>query len=215
MVIFGSCWRRAVEGWQNVVESMDSEHRHMLRGGSVSNFFLRDSLTLSHPVFVGGIYGLMISIALLPSMMYGGLFIGEGYSQIGRYWLIRMLVIVAITSILGAFSILISTIVKRPPARLLYIRKILFALPFIGLTILTASFIDNQYGIILDRLGWFIYILPGPLWIHLSYAPRWRIIDRIDRGIEPFDGMKKTVYGNTKTVRPESDFDLEEVIDII
>jgi len=204
-----------VEGWQNVVESMDSEHRHMLRGGSVSNFFLRDSLTLSHPVFVGGIYGFMISIALLPSMTYGGLYIGEEYSQIAGYWLFRMLVIVATTSILGAFSILISTVVKRPPARLLYIRKILFALPFIGLTILTASFIDNQYGIILDRLGWFVYILPGPLWIHLSYAPRWRIIDRIDRGIEPFDGMKKTVYGNTRAVKPESDFDLEEVIDII
>mgnify|MGYP004214885693 CR=1 FL=1 len=204
-----------MEGWQNVVESMDSEHRHMLRGGSVSNFFLRDSLTLSHPVFVGGIYGFMISIALLPSMTYGGLYIGEEYSQIAGYWLFRMLVIVATTSILGAFSILISTVVKRPPARLLYIRKILFALPFIGLTILTASFIDNQYGIILDRLGWFVYILPGPLWIHLSYAPRWRIIDRIDRGIEPFDGMKKTVYGNTRAVKPESDFDLEEVIDII
>ena len=59
-----------MEGWQNVVESMDSEHRHMLRGGSVSNFFLRDSLTLCHPIFVGGLYGLMISIALLPPMAY-------------------------------------------------------------------------------------------------------------------------------------------------
>jgi len=204
-----------VEGWQNVVESMDSEHRHMLRGGSVSNFFLRDSLTLCHPIFVGGLYGLMISVALLPPMTYGGLSIGEGYSQIGREWLFQMLVIVAITSILGAFSILISTIVKRPPARLVYIRRILFALPFIGLTVLSASIIDNQYGIILDRLGWFIYILPGPLWIHLSYAPRWRIIDRIDRGIEPFEGMKMTIYGDTKTASPESDFDLEEVIDIV
>lgn len=201
--------------WQKVVESMDSEHRHMLRGGSVSNFFLRDSLTLCHPIFVGGLYGLMISIALLPPMAYGSLSIGEGYSQIGRNWLFQMLVIVAITSILGAFSILVSTIVKRPPARLLYLRKILFALPFIGLTMLSASIIDNQYGIIQDRLGWFLYILPGPLWIHLSYSPRWRIIDRIDRGIGPFDGMKMTVYGDTKAVRAESDFDLEEVIDII
>ncbi len=126
-----------------------------------------------------------------------------------------MLVIVAVTSLLGAFSILTSTIVKRPPARLLYLRRILFVLPFIGLTILSASFIDDQYGIFLDRLGWLTYILPGPLWIHLSYAPRWRIIDRIDRGIEPFEGMKITVYGDTKKVSPESDYDLEEVIDII
>ena len=168
-----------------MVESMDSEHRHMLRGGTVSNFFLRDSLTLCHPIFVGGLYGLMISIALLPPLVYASLSIGDDYSQIGRYWLFQMLVIVAITSLLGAFSILTSTIVKRPPARLLYLRRILFVLPFIGLTILSASFIDDQYGIFLDRLGWLTYILPGPLWIHLSYAPRWRIIDRIDRGIEP------------------------------
>ena len=204
-----------MEGWQNVVESMDSDHRNMLRGGSVSNFFLRDSLTLCHPVFIGGLYGFMISIAVLPPMAYGSLSIGEDYFQIGRQWLFQMLVIAAITSILGAFSILVSTIVKRPPTRLLYLRRILFALPFIGLTVLSATLIDNQYGIILDRIGWFIYILPGPLWIHLSYAPRWRIIDRIDRGIEPFKGMKMTLYGDAKTASPESDFDLEEVIDII
>ena len=59
-----------------MVESMDSEHKHMLTGGSVSNFFLRDSLTLCHPIFVGGLYGLMISIALLPPMAYGSLSIG-------------------------------------------------------------------------------------------------------------------------------------------
>ena len=78
-----------------MVESMDPEHRHMLRGGSVSNFFLRDSLTLCHPIFVGGLYGLMISIVLLPPMAYGSLSIGEGYSQIGSHWLFQMLVIVA------------------------------------------------------------------------------------------------------------------------
>lgn len=215
MVIIEGCWGWAVKEWQNVVESMDSEHRHMLRGGSVSNFFLKDSLTLCHPIFVGGLYGLMISITLLPPMMYGSISGGEEYSQIGRNWLFQTLVIIAITSILGSFSILISTIIKRPPARLLYFRKVLFALPFIGLSILSASIIDNQYGIVLDRLGWFAYILPGPLWIHLSYAPRWRIIDRIDRGIEPFEGMKMTVYEDTKIVRPGSDLDLEEVIDII
>jgi hypothetical protein len=86
-------------------------------------------------------------------------------------------------------------IARRPPARLLYLRKILFALPFIGLAVLSVSIIDNSDMILIDRLGWFLYILPGPLWIHLSYAPRWRIIDRIDRDIEPFEGMKMTIYG--------------------
>ena len=197
-----------MEGWQNVVESMDSEHRHMLRG--LGNFFLRDSLTICHPIFMGG-YGLIFQ---LPSAR-GDLCRPFYWRRVFSNWKT-----VALPDVCNCrnnfhtrrFSILVSTIVKRPGS---FILGGFFVLPFIGLTVLSASVIDNQYEIILDRIGWFIYILPGPLWIHLSYAPRWRIIDRIDRGIEPFEGMKMTVYGNTKTVGPESDFDLEEVIDII
>lgn len=209
MVVVGG---GSVKGWKKVVESMDSEHQHMLRGGSVSNFFLRDSLTLCHPIFIGGCYGLMISIALLVPLTHSNLGDGDGYYQIARDWFFQMLIIVSITSFLGAFSVLISMIARRPPARLLYVRKILFALPFIGLAVLSVSIIDNSDMILIDRLGWFLYILPGPLWIHLSYAPRWRIIDRIDRDIEPFEGMKMTIYGGEGDDVPESDSELEEVI---
>ena len=79
----------------------------------------------------------------------------------------------------------------------------------------SVSIIDKSNIILLDRLGWFLYILPGPLWIHLSYAPRWRIIDRIDRDIDPFEGMKMTVYSDEGTDVLESDSDLEEVIGAI
>ena len=58
-------------------------------------------------------------------------------------------------------------------------------------------------------------IRDSPLWIHLSYAPRWRIIDRIDRDIDPFEGMKMTVYIDEGTDVLESDSDLEEVIEAI
>ena len=158
---------------------------------------------------------MMISIALLVPLTYSSLEEGDGYYQIARDWFFQMLIIVSITSFLGAFSILVSMIAKRPPARLLYVRKILFSLPFIGLAILSVSIIDKSNIILLDRLGWFLYILPGPLWIHLSYAPRWRIIDRIDRDIDPFEGMKMTVYLDEGTDVLESDSDLEEVIEAI
>ena len=204
-----------MQEWKNVVESMDSAHRHMLRGGSVSNFFLRDSLTLCHPIFVGGCYGLMISIALLLPLSYSNLAEGDDYTKIARDWFLQMLVIVSITSILGASSILISMFAKRPPARLFYLRKILFLLPFIGLTILSVSIINGSNEILVDRIGWFLYILPGPLWIHLSYAPRWRIIDRIDRGVEPFEGMRMTLYGETSNAGSKSDSDLDEVVEIV
>ena len=171
-----------MNGWQEVVSSMDYEHEHMLRGGTVSNFFLRESLTLSHPVFVGGCYGLMISVALLLPLYYGDS--QNNFVELARDWGLQSLVIVSMTSILGAFSILSSTLIKRPPARLQNWKKILFVFPFIGLSIVSISTIHGFGGEFFLEFGWFLYILPGPLWVHLSYAPRWRIIERIDRGLD-------------------------------
>ena len=65
------------------------------------------------------------------------------------------------------------------------------------------------------EFGWFLYILPGPLWVHLSYAPRWRIIERIDRGLDPFEGMGKTIYGSNSGLSNPEDEELDEVVGII
>jgi hypothetical protein len=65
------------------------------------------------------------------------------------------------------------------------------------------------------EFGWFFYILPGPLWVHLSYAPRWRIIERIDRGLDPFEGMGKTIYGSNSGPSDSEDKELDEVVEII
>jgi len=205
--------RGSVDSWQQAVDSMDPEHEHMLRGGTVSNFFLRESLTYSHPVFVGGCYGLMISIALLLPLAYNSH--GGEYLGFARHWGLQALIIISITSILGAFSIFTSMAVKRPPARLRNWRKILFLLPFLGLTVLSISIIYEYGGHLFLRLGWFFYVLPGPLWVHLSYAPRWRIIERIDRGIDPFEGMGKTIYGDSSGLNGSEDKDLDEVVEIL
>lgn len=202
-----------MNGWQEVVKSMDYEHEHMLRGGTVSNFFLRESLTLSHPVFVGGCYGLMISVALLLPLYYGDS--QNNFVELARDWGLQSLVIVSITSILGAFSILSSTLIKRPPARLQDWKKILFVFPFIGLSIVSISTIHGFGGEFFLEFGWFLYILPGPLWVHLSYAPRWRIIERIDRGLDPFEGMGKTIYGSNSRFSNPEDRELDEVVEII
>ena len=202
-----------MDDWKEVVGSMDREHEHMLRGGTVSNFFLRDSLTYSHPVFVGGYYGMMISLALLLPLSYNN--DGVGFLEFARDWGLQSLILISITSILGAFSIMTSAVVKRPPARLHYWRKILFLFPFIGLTVLSTSMIYGYRGQLFVEAGWFFYILPGPLWVHLSYAPRWRIIERIDRGINPFEGMGKTIYGNTSITVDKEDMELDEVLETV
>ena len=202
-----------MDGWQEVVRSMDNEHEHMLRGGTVSNFFLRESLTLSHPVFVGGCYGLMISIALILPLYHDNT--QNGFLELARDWGLQSVIIISITSILGAFSIITSILIKRPPARLQNWKKILFVFPFMGLSMVSVSIIYGFGGQFFLEFGWFLYILPGPLWVHLSYAPRWRIIERIDRGLNPFEGMGKTIYGSKSGLSNPEDEELDEVVGII
>ena len=107
---------------------------------------------------------------------------------------------------------LISGMFKRPPIRLENRRRYLFPVPFIGLLLLTWAMIGDAPDSV-SSVGWFLAILPGPLYIHLSYAPRWRMLDRIDRGLEPFDGMKITIApDNSKEPENLDDEDLEEVV---
>ena len=84
------------------------------------------------------------------AVIHAGLSIGKGILKLGRQWLFQMFVIVAITSILGAFSILVSTIVKRP-LRGFFILGGFFCSSIHWTNCTAASVIDNQYEIILDE----------------------------------------------------------------
>jgi hypothetical protein len=57
-------------------------------------------------------------------------------------------------------------------------------------------------------------VFPGPLYVHLSYAPRWRILDRLDRGLMPFEGMHKTIAAApTEDAAEVDDEELDEVVE--
>ena len=65
----------------------------------------------------------------------------------------------------------------------------------------------------INSLGLILLIIPGPLYIHLSYAPRWRMLDRIDRGLDPFEGMSRTIDEiKTSNIEIQSDYEVEEVV---
>ena len=49
--------------WRDQLDEYDDEHRHMLEGGSISQLFLNYSLSFSHPVFVGIVYGRRVFLA--------------------------------------------------------------------------------------------------------------------------------------------------------
>lgn len=199
-------------GWREVLEGLDEDHRIMLEGGSLSQLFLRYPLTICHPIFVGMVYGVLASLTLIVPFAYAGWEDANGLESTMIDWGEISLILCAMTASLGGFSLLISGMFKRPPIRLENRRRYLFPVPFIGLLLLTWAMIGDAPDSV-SSVGWFLAILPGPLYIHLSYAPRWRMLDRIDRGLEPFDGMKITIApDNSKEPENLDDEDLEEVV---
>ena len=199
-------------GWREVLEGLDEDHRIMLEGGSLSQLFLRYPLTICHPIFVGMVYGVLASLTLIVPFAYAGWEDANGLESTMIDWGEISLILCAMTASLGGFSLLISGMFKRPPIRLENRRRYLFPVPFVGLLLLTWAMIGDAPDSV-SSVGWFLAILPGPLYIHLSYAPRWRMLDRIDRGLEPFDGMKITIAPDN-SIEPENldDEDLEEVV---
>ena len=189
--------------WRESMELLDAEHVSMLEGGALSSLFLRYPLRVANPILVGGFYGILIGITLIPLSAYFG--------NIGS-WPEQALSLIALTSLLGGASLLYSMVLKRPPTRLEDRRRYLFPFPFLGLLVLG---IKEFYGLegMIAWVGMALLVLPGPIYVHVSYAPRWRILDRIERDITPFEGMSRTVHSGAYDGNASMDMDLDEVVD--
>ena len=200
--------------WRERLDEFDEEHRFMLEGGSISQLFLGYPLTFSHPVFVGIIYGLMINLTLILPNAYEGYINSRGISSMIEIWLNESLIILCICAILGGFSTMMSSIFKRPPIRLEKRRRYLYPLPFLGFLITTISIAFSTPEEI-EWFGYLLIILPGPLYVQLSYAPRWRILERIDRDLDPFEGMSMTIYEDKKEIKniENNNAEIENVIE--
>jgi len=185
----------------------------MLEGGTLSQLFLRYPLYISHPIFIGSFYGFLVGLTLLLPYAYFGSVDDVPIMESLREWGVQTLMLVTLCSFLGGSSSIIASISKRPPIRLENRRRFLFPFPFIGLAIISVSMMNeiSEYAMF---AGWVCFVLPGPLYVHLSYAPRWRIIDRLDRDLQPFEGMIRTIDSpDSEEVVVSEDDELEEVVD--
>ena len=188
--------------WQEALERLDSGHRHMLQGGALSSLFLRYPLRVANPVLVGGFYGLLIGIALVPLAAYFG--------KISE-WPVQAISLIGLTSLLGGASLLASIVLRWPPIRLENRRRYLFPFPFLGLlTLGIGEFYDLEGSI--GWVGMALLILPGPVYVHLSYAPRWRILSRLESDLAPFEGMTRTIYESSSDKAASMDSELDEVV---
>ena len=192
--------------WSSVIGSMSENHQETLLGASLSRKFAKLPLWLSHPSNIGGFYGFLIAIALILPYRFAG----EDNSGWLNDWALHCALLIAACFFLGLCSTLITAISGRfpvtPP------RTILYPMPFIGLALLSINRTDIIA--IYPFLSWTLILLPGPLYVHLSWAPRWRLLCMIDDGKNPFDGLENVEEEIKDYAKPSSiDSEIESVVD--
>ena len=65
-------------------------------------------------------------------------------------------------------------------------RTLLYIMPFFGLTLLSVDMTSLLE--IPDILVWGVLMLPGPLYVHITWAPRWRMLCMLEDGSDPYSG---------------------------
>ena len=192
--------------WVSTIDSLPENHKETLLGASLSKQFARLPLWLSHPSNIGGFYGFLVALALILPYRFAG----EDHFGWMSDWALHCALLMVACFFLGLCSTLITAISGRfpiaPP------RTVLYPMPFIGLALLSINRTDIVA--IYPFLSWTLILLPGPLYVHLSWAPRWRLLCMIDEGKNPFEGQEtieteEKLYPKTETV----DLEIESVVD--
>ena len=193
--------------WDGYVSSLDESQRELLTGGGLSKRFATLPLWISHPSNIGAFYGLLISMALLlPYVMTEEFWFA--------LWLLHASLLIFATAFLGIFSRIVNAVTGRMPIAVN--RKVLYPMPFIGFALFTLIHTDllvnNTYT---QYLSWGLLMIPGPLYIHLSWAPRWRLLCMIEDGYNPFKDMPAKQYLDEQDSEEveSSDTELIEVVE--
>ena len=191
--------------WDGVLSSLDESNRELLTGGGLSKRFAKLPLWLSHPSNVGAFYGLLVSLALLlPYIMTEEFWF--------PLWLLHASLLIFATAFLGIFSRIVNALTGRMPIAVN--RKLLYPMPFFGFTVFTLIHTDllvnNTYT---QYLAWGLLMIPGPLYIHLSWAPRWTLLCMIEDGKIPFGGMEPKEYLVEEVDTSSKDSEIMEVVE--
>tara|TARA_B110000014_G_C20077498_1_gene562580 strand:- start:834 stop:1484 length:651 start_codon:yes stop_codon:yes gene_type:complete len=201
--------------WRDRLDELPSEQRSLLEGGSLSQRFSNRPLGQTHPALIGGFYGFLVAISLSLPIGYENGWSEETFRDWG-FLAVLLMLLVAIT---GHVSLIVGKILRRPPISLP--RAWIYPLPFIGLSILSTILVTDiesnfskEIGTYLVYVGWLLLIAPGPIYIHLSWAPRWRLLCRLEEGLDPFDGDVPAPIMNVEDELDE-DSDMELAIEDI
>ena len=188
------------DNWKGRLDELSIEDRLLIEGGNLSERFSKLPLTLSHPVFIGAFYGFLLSIVLLLPFGY------DSEWEISKWaisWLLYSSLLLLMLSLLGGLSSQIVKLTKRMPVAVP--RIVIYLAPFLGLIILTFSIGISIVPNWMKDLGLILMIFPGPVYIQLSWAPRWRLLELIEQNVNPFEKTDKNIH--------EVDLELEEIVE--
>jgi len=188
----------------NLTKILNSSEGEKLVGSGLSRRFSQLPLWLSHPSNIGGFYGFLVSLALILP-----------YSMTEEFWfplwILHTSILIFFTGFLGLSSRIMNSFFDRPPIS--PNRKILFPMPFVGFTILALISTDLLDGDgIMAWISWTLLILPGTLYVHLSWAPRWRLLCLIEEGQYQPQEIDEDVSNDIEQLI-ENDIDLQEVVE--
>ena len=192
--------------WDERTSSLGDSQSEMLTGGGLSTRFSRLPLWISHPSNIGAFYGLLVSLALiLPYMTTEEFWF--------PLWLLHASLLIFAAAFLGFSSRIINVLTGRLPTAVN--RKLLYPMPFLGFTLFTLIHTDllvsNTYT---TTLSWFLLLFPGPLYIHLSWAPRWRLLCMIEDGLNPFEGSPVVEVERSEDISEVAGDD-SEIIEVV
>jgi len=189
--------------WRDAIGELDERDRSLLLGGTLSRRFAGLPLWLNHPANIGGFYGILVSLALI--LPY--IFTIDAWMM---PWIYHSSLLIASCIFLGIVSRIINIFTKRMPMSTP--RGILYPMPFLGLMLLTlemTTLLD-----IPNFLVWGILLIPGPLYVHITWAPRWRMLCMLDNGENPFAGhVLPSVVEDEEIKTNGDDSDIMEVIE--
>jgi hypothetical protein len=201
-------WGMATEGWRARLRELEGPEADMLLGTSLSRRFVGLPMWMNHPANVAGFYGLLVSLALVLPYRFG---YPDGVWM--PTWMYHTSLLLASCMGLGFASVVIVRLTGRHPVAPL--RSVLYVMPFVGLALLGFNVSDMVE--VPPAIVWFLLLLPGPLYVHLSWAPRWRLLCMLEDGRDPFAGVDFEGPSSEATVERvvDDDSDLKDVLDAL
>ena len=194
------------ETWMAKVEALAPKEQETLLGTSLSRRFARLPLWLSHPANIGGFYGLLIALALLLPYAFGD----QNNEVWGVQWIYHTSLLLIACGTCGFLSLVMISLSKRHP--MAPPRQLLYPMPFVGLALLSIDRVGMMD--MPSMLVWALLLLPGPVYVHLSWAPRWRLLCMIEDGKDPFVGLEVKAEDNVEAEEMVGeDTEMLEVVD--